>query len=731
VCIPTYGAYDVFAQCLHSVLERTPPEVRVLVADDASKDPAIGRLVEEVNAVRPSRFAVGYLRQPRNVGFVHNVNEALRVLAPADVIVLNSDCVVTEGWYEGLRRAAYSDTRVATASALTNHGTIVSIPERNQPVPNIPQEWSLDAAAEAVRAESAVAHPTLPAAIGHCLYVRRSALELVGDFDEAFAPGYEEEVDFSQRCIQHGLSHVLADDVFVLHHGCGSFKSSEGAEALRTQHHELITSRYAYYDAWVNEVAYASETPLARSLAAGRRALRGMSLTVDGRILTRFMTGTQLHVLEIIVALHEAEDIPIRVIVPPDLGDYAAGVLAGLERVRLVSQEQALAEPLTDVVHRPHQVSSYEDLGLLLRTGERLVITQQDLIALHNPAYHESYGRWHEHRVLTRIALAAADQVAFFTRHARRDALREQIVEPARATVALLGTNHTLNSLRPEPAEPRGAERLAGRQFLLCLGTDFVHKNRVFAIRLLDALRSNHGWEGCLVLAGPHVAVGSSAGEEAEELVRKPWLSDHVMDLAAVDEAGKRWLMEQATAVVYPSTYEGFGLVPFEAGEVGVPCFFAPEAALGELLPVEAALLVPWDAEESANRCAELLADPDLRREHVAMLRVAGASLTWSRTAQELLAVYRAAVAGPPREARRLISEVVEMTLKLEAMEQKGGYDKYSLALVGPNGALAEDMRRPLLAIATRRGLRTLVFPPLRALYALIRLFKRGGGDRP
>ena len=56
------------------------------------------------------------------------------MLAPADVIVLNSDCEVAEGWYEGLRRAAYSDTRVATVSTLTNHGTILSVPERNRPL---------------------------------------------------------------------------------------------------------------------------------------------------------------------------------------------------------------------------------------------------------------------------------------------------------------------------------------------------------------------------------------------------------------------------------------------------------------------------------------------------------------------------------------------------------------------------------------------------------------------
>ena len=69
------------------------------------------------------------------------------------------------------------------------------------------------------------------------------------------------------------------------------------------------------------------------------------------------------------------------------------------------------------------------------------------------------------------------------------------------------------------PTQRRRWSGARGRAALPALpGTDFLHKNRVFAIRLLEALRSEHGWEGSLVLAGPKVAKGSSAGEEAAEL---------------------------------------------------------------------------------------------------------------------------------------------------------------------------------------------------------------------
>ena len=640
-----------------------------------------------------------------NVGFVRNVNQALVMLAPADVIVLNSDCEVAEGWYEGLRSAAYSDTRVATASALTNHGSILSVPERNRPLASLPPEWSLDSAARAVQAASPRIHPTLPAAVGHCFYLKRSALDLVGALDEEFAPGYEEEVDFSQRCTRYGLVHVLADDVFVLHRGGGSFEASGGAAELRLRNHRTLLERYPYWDRWVKTVERADRTPLARSLSAGRRALRAATLTVDARVLTEFMTGTQLHVLEVIAAVHDLDSMAIRVLVPQKIGDYAAEYLESLDRVRLVTEKQARREPPTDVVHRPYQTTSAEDVRFLRSIGHRLVITHQDLIAFHNPAYHAGFEQWLEHRAVTRTALAAADRVAFFSRHARSEAIAEELVDPPRARVVLLGTDHRITVGPGASGVPSGADRWADRPFLLCLGTDFVHKNRVFAIRLLAAMNERHGYKGDLILAGPHVASGSSARDEAEELGGVPGLAQRVADIGAVDEAGKRWLMQRADAVVYPTTYEGFGLVPFEAGDAEVPCFFAPTTALAELLPRSAALLVPWDAAASADRCAELLADPDRKREHVRALRAAGAGLTWRRTGAELLDLYEDAMNAPSRDALGMI----------ETLAQGTHLDPYSEALVGPDGVLPAEMVRPLLAISQSSVLRRMVFGTLRA----------------
>jgi len=129
VSIPVYGAYDSFRACLLSVLRHTPADVKILVADDATPGGDIERVIRDVQQQAATEHEVIYFEQPINLGFVGNMNAVFESTAPADVVLLNSDCLVAEGWLTGLRRAACSDGTVATATALTNNGTIVSHPD--------------------------------------------------------------------------------------------------------------------------------------------------------------------------------------------------------------------------------------------------------------------------------------------------------------------------------------------------------------------------------------------------------------------------------------------------------------------------------------------------------------------------------------------------------------------------------------------------------------------------
>ena len=584
--------------------------------------------------------------------------------APADVIVITPGCLVAEGWLGGLQEAAHASGTTATATAITQHDLGVR-----------PREGGLDTAATAVRARSLRVRPRLTAARaagGACVYVRRSAIELIG-----------RDGDFWTQCVERGLSHVLADDVLVLD-PCPA-RASESAPSA----------------------------PLERATRAARRALRPLMVTIDARILAGPTAGTQVHVIELIAALAHTEKLQLTAIVPDAPSRDAVTRLNDLPSVSLRTYDQAShAGERADVVHRPFQLSNAGDLPFLSSLGERLVLTQQDLIAYHNPAYFPTSAEWQGYRQLTRLAMATADRVLFFSAHTRDDAVAEDLVAPSRASVAHLGVDHQFPAdARPDATRPAGASRLPdATPALLCLGTDYQHKNRVFALRLLAALRANHGWDGALVFAGPAVAHGSSRAQEARLLAGHPGLESAVLDLGAVTEAEKNWLFGRSALVVYPSVLEGFGLVPFEAAAHRVPCLWASGSSLSELLPDDAADIVPWAEDQTAERALALMSDERVRDRNLRAIDTAGAHLTWDATADRILEAYQT-TADAPASAPVGLGFVGEGALGLLGED--------AARLVGPSGELPADVHRPLLALATHRRIADPVFGVLKLGYRM------------
>jgi glycosyltransferase involved in cell wall biosynthesis len=551
--------------------------------------------------------------------------------------------------------------------------------------------------------------PRTPVAESHCVWLSRAALDLAGPLDAAFATLRAALIDFSLRCLSHGLLNVVADDVFVASVLPGL--SARGGTLDVGEDRALLERRYPHLRRTIEE---GPPLPLARSVSIARQAVTGVSLTVDARILRGELSGAQAATLELIEAVHRTQAVRMRVLIDPGIGADAA---RALERVapgaeHLPADAAGPGTARTDLVHRPYQVTSEADLDLLTGLGERLIVTHLDLIAFHNPAYFESFGQWAQFRRVTRQALSLADRVVFLSSHAAADAAREELVDRERVRVipmAVAGKDFASVAAR----RPRQAP---GAPFLLCIGNDFRHKNRLFAVKLLAELRER-GWHGSLVLAGAHIESGSSRGDEAAYLASRPQLAAHVHELAAVDEAEKSWLYDNADAIVYPSVYEGFGLIPFEAARVQKPCLFAAHTSLAEMLPPEAAVLVPWDPSASAERALPLLGDTDERRGHIELLAAAAAGLPgWDDIVQRLLGVYDEAARSPMRPTAALAAEA---RVQERLLSKWVGLEESMGQVVGPGAALAADEQRALLAVVTRNRLRRPLFWFLRRAYRL------------
>jgi glycosyltransferase involved in cell wall biosynthesis len=660
---------------------------------------------------------------------VAEVNRALERLAPADVVVVEEPCRVTDRWLERLHEAALGDTNTATASALANFGTELSLGYGERP------DESFQELAESLAARTLSLRPRLSRAVGPCVYVRRDALELVGALDEQLDLRSALELDFAQRCLLSGLAHVAADDVLVERLAPPGITRLELPAGLR--------ERYPYL----------SETPLAESsvLEHALRAARGhrgqLWVTVDARALDGAVTGTQVNVLELILALSRTGELRLRLLIWAERIDPdTLELLRKLPGTEVLAAEDVDPEtPRSTVFHRPQQAFSPGDVAFALALGERIVLSQLDLIAYRNPGYFADAGSWADFRRASRHGLAAAERVVVFSEHTRRELLWDALVEEERLKVVPPGLDHRTPGEPQAPAAlAEDSENALAGGFMLCLGTDFRHKNRVFALRLLQSLRAEHGWEGSLVLAGTHISHGSSQPLERAFMEEHAELREAVIELGSVSEEEKAWLIARTQAVVYPSVYEGFGLVPFESALNGVPCVFAPQSSLAEAAPEGTATILPWDPVQSASAVYSLLTNAGARARHLEALTAAARGLTWSATAGSMIEVYREAALAPLREAASLSRDAVERERTLTDAHQAvvevligerelvlRDYNELvaelgpGRGLIGPSGSLPEDVQRTLLALSARPALSRPLYGALALLFSVMRATSR------
>jgi glycosyltransferase involved in cell wall biosynthesis len=220
----------------------------------------------------------------------------------------------------------------------------------------------------------------------------------------------------------------------------------------------------------------------------------------------------------------------------------------------------------------------------------------------------------------------------------RDDLVRIYHIAPEKIAVVYPGVD-------PEVGPVRDQQILAGVQaqytiagpYMLYLGTIQPRKNLA---RLIAAYGASNIPES-LVLAG-------KAG----------WLSEPVLQAIAqlplavqariritgfVDEADKAALFSGATALLYPSLYEGFGFPVLEAQACATPVLCADSSSLPEVAGDGALLVNGTDSEAICAAIQRLSREPALREQLVAAGLENVQRFSWQRTAEQVLGVLEEA----------------------------------------------------------------------------------------
>lgn len=227
----------------------------------------------------------------------------------------------------------------------------------------------------------------------------------------------------------------------------------------------------------------------------------------------------------------------------------------------------------------------------------------------------------HRHRFVRSMRLA--HRVLTISSFSKQEFVMRLGVDPARIHVTMLGADDLpVDGVdQPRPLETAG---ITG-PFFLTVGGQEERKNLATLYAAMDRLYAA-GIHVPLVQCGP----GMSAQTRALH-GRAPWLS-HV---GYVSDAELVTLYRRATALVYPSSYEGFGLPVLEAMHAGGAVICADASSLPEVAGDAALTFPPADVDALVRCMRRLIDEPSWRDTLIARGRARAMHFSWARAADE------------------------------------------------------------------------------------------------
>lgn len=299
----------------------------------------------------------------------------------------------------------------------------------------------------------------------------------------------------------------------------------------------------------------------------------------------------------------------------------------------LVGLPSAAAKAGVDLIHAPAYTAPF-----LSRIP--VVVTIHDVSYERHPEWYPYRRDWLRRAFYRRSAKAAA-QVLTDSQFSAAEIVAAYGIPSERIAVAPLGVSGF------DPVDPdRPVELPAGvtTPFLLHVGDLHERRNLPMLVEALLEARRHFGPAAAVSLA--LAGVDRGVGDGLCAMVAEAGVPDAIVRLGMVGDERLRTLYRAATALVYPSLYEGFGLPVLEAMASGTPVIASHAASIPEVLGETGILLSPTDPTAWAQAIVKVMHDESLRTS----MRIAGlaraATFTWARTARLTCDAYQRAMAG-------------------------------------------------------------------------------------
>ncbi len=379
-----------------------------------------------------------------------------------------------------------------------------------------------------------------------------------------------------------------------------------------------------------------------------------MRIAINGWFHDQISTGSGQYLRGLLKYLPRvAPELEIALVLPPHVG--AGELPPGIKAIATGSRQRAsklgkvrfeqrifprVARELgADIAHVPYW-------GTPLACPVKLVTSVLDVIPLLYPEYNQGFFT-SAYTSLVSAGARGSSHIISISETAKLDIEERLGIADEDITVTYLAPDERFHPrLGSEGDEAVRVKYDLPERFVLYLG-GFDWRKQVNTLMLAYTYVGEADGDAFpLVLAGAEPKYDDSLFPDLRAYSRRLKIDDYVRWIGFVDEADKPALFRLADVFVFPSLYEGFGLMALEAMAAGTPVVTSNAIVFEEIL--EDAAYVVNNAREMAGAIIALLIQQPLREAMINQGLALASNYNWRKTAQETAAVYERVMRGAP-----------------------------------------------------------------------------------
>lgn len=234
-------------------------------------------------------------------------------------------------------------------------------------------------------------------------------------------------------------------------------------------------------------------------------------------------------------------------------------------------------------------------LPLIYKPGLKTVVTVHDLGSEYLPAMHQLKQRLYL-GFMQKHQLKSVSKIIAVSKATKQDLIKKLGIDAKKISVVYEGYDQKIfkpikddtlvNSLNQYGLKPGN--------YLLFVGTVQPRKNLERLIKAFKQFLANDHSSEQLVIAGSK----GWMSEEIYKLPKKLGIEDRVKFLGYISDMDLPFLYSGATALVFPSLFEGFGLPILEAQACGTPIITSNLSSMPEIAAKGAILVNPYSVDD-------------------------------------------------------------------------------------------------------------------------------------